>query len=96
MRGRFDGIRWCGIFVISVIAGAALVASADDDNPTDPAAMNRLGDQYYDGRGVTKDYNQAMIWYLQAAAGGNAAGMANVGYLYGNGLGVKRDYARER
>jgi hypothetical protein len=34
--------------------------------------MFNLGDCYNNGRGVTKDFNQAREWYTKAAAQGHA------------------------
>ena len=34
--------------------------------------MNSLGNLYFNGNGVTKDYAEARKWYEKAAAAGNA------------------------
>ena len=58
--------------------------------------MNHLGDMYNLGFGVTKDPQQAMLWYRKAVASGNADAMRNVGSLYELGQGVGRDYGLTR
>ena len=54
-------------------------------------AMKEKGDDYYVGRGVAKDYGQAVTWYRKAADAGNEAAMNNLGSVYQNGLGVAKD-----
>lgn len=44
----------------------------------DPAAQSRLGDMYMRGSGVARDRAQALRWYEQAAAQGNAQAMLNL------------------
>ncbi|MCR5259748.1 MAG: sel1 repeat family protein, partial [Desulfovibrio sp.] len=39
---------------------------------------------------------QALAWYEKAAEQGNAVAQANLGQLYSNGHGVRRDYAQAR
>jgi hypothetical protein len=51
-----------------------------------------LGFMYEKGNGVTKDYNEAVKWYLKAADQGNAYGQCNLGVMYENGKGVTKDY----
>lgn len=40
---------------------------------------------------AAEDYAQALVWYRKAADAGSAAGMANIGRLYEDGTGVKKD-----
>ena len=40
---------------------------------------------------MTKDYAEAQKWYRKAADDGYAGAMANLGILYYNAQGVKRD-----
>ena len=51
---------------------------------------------YAGGFGVTRDYAEAMRWYLMAANQGNALAQDNIGDLYANGLGVPRDLGQAR
>ena len=54
-------------------------------------AQTNLGDLYYDGRGVPKDYDQAALWFRKAAEQGNADAQLSLGYLYLDGEGVPQD-----
>lgn len=60
----------------------------------DAGAQNSIGNMYYLGLGVEKDYRQAAEWYLRAALNGNIAARVNSGHLYNQGLGVKKDFLR--
>lgn len=60
----------------------------------DPVAQNALGNLYYLGLGVSKDYNQANRWYVQSARAGNASAQLNLGHMYGQGFGVEVDPVR--
>lgn len=53
--------------------------------------MNNLANLYFDGYGVTRDYQQARQWYEKAAAAGNGTAMYNLGLMYEKGNGVERD-----
>jgi len=55
-------------------------------------AMYELGWDYQNGKGVPKDYQQAVAWYRKAAEAGNALGMTNLGHMYEDGYGVDQDY----
>ena len=52
------------------------------------AAMNILGDFYFNGDHVGKDYGKAINWYKKAAEKGNSAAMCNLGVCYQYGLGA--------
>ena len=54
-------------------------------------AQNNLGEMYANGRGVPKDYGEAIKWYRLAAAQGNAVAQSNLGLIYSYGRGVRRD-----
>jgi len=47
---------------------------------------------YYHGRGVGKDYEEAMKWYRKAAEQGYVLAQASLGALYYKGHGVPKDY----
>ena len=49
---------------------------------------------YESGRGVHRDYKQALTWYREAADQNLSDAEREVGYFYQSGLGVKRDYAQ--
>ena len=57
----------------------------------DAEAQFDLGFCYDDGRGVEKDYGEAVKWYRKAAEQGHAPAQFNLGYCYANGQGVRKD-----
>lgn len=58
----------------------------------DADARFMLGYMYQVGRGVIKDYKQAVKWYTLAAEQGNSDAQLNLGFMYGKGEGVIQDY----
>ncbi|KAG0281039.1 hypothetical protein BGZ95_007239 [Linnemannia exigua] len=66
------------------------IISASHGDKNDQVA---LGDMYQDGRGVQRDYQAAMDWYLKAAEQGDAIGQRKVGVLYDKALGVAQSYS---
>jgi TPR repeat protein len=63
---------------------------AAEQNDVD--AKNMLGFMYYEGNGVTQDYEQAKKWYTSAAEQGNVYAKYMLGIMYYNGEGVTLDY----
>jgi TPR repeat protein len=59
----------------------------------DAEAQFNLGFCYDDGRGVTKNYGEAVKWYRKAAEQDYAPAQFNLGYCYANGQGVRKDKA---
>ena len=59
----------------------------------DARAQNSLGSIYERGRGVAKDYAEAVKWYRKAAEKDHAIAQHNLGIMYANGRGVAQDYA---
>jgi hypothetical protein len=49
---------------------------------------------YREGKGVTRDYGQAVAWYRKAAEQGNAKAQFFLGGMYYVGEGVTRDYGQ--
>ena len=58
----------------------------------DAEAQFNLGFCYDDGRGVVKDYVEAVKWYRKGAGQNFAPAQFNLGYCYANGQGVVKDY----
>jgi TPR repeat protein len=58
----------------------------------DAKAQINLGDMFYDGKGVPKDYKKALHWWAKAAEQGNAEAQYNLGWMYQNGKGVPQNY----
>jgi hypothetical protein len=48
---------------------------------------------YHFGRGVARDYKDAVHWYQLAAAQGHASAQSNLGLMYYEGKGILQDYA---
>lgn len=57
----------------------------------DAEAQFNLGFCYDDGRGVAKDYVEAVTWYRKAAESGHTEAQLNLGCCYANGQGVVKD-----
>ncbi|MBQ7682607.1 MAG: toll/interleukin-1 receptor domain-containing protein, partial [Oscillibacter sp.] len=62
----------------------------------DAETLYQMGDKYYFGNGVEKDYAKAREYYEQAAAKGHAEALFSLGVLYRKGQGVAQDYAKAR
>ena len=56
-------------------------------------AQCALGNCYYYGRGVEKDYAEAVKWYRKAAEQGLAEAQYELGLCYRDGEGVEKNYA---
>ena len=54
-------------------------------------AQQKLGEMYYEGRGVARDYSQALAWFRTAADQGDANAPFYLGVMYHDGLGVAKD-----
>ena len=53
-----------------------------------------LGNCYYYGYGVEKDYTKAVEWYRKAAEQGFAEAQYKLGFMYSRGYGVEHDFAK--
>jgi hypothetical protein len=60
----------------------------------DANAEVKLGNMYHDGRGLSQDSAQAMVWYRRAADQGNAAAQYEIGDMYDLGQGSSQDYTQ--
>ena len=91
------------LFTIAFGLSLLLVDNARAQSPQpDPALLDRarggdaaaqvaLAIQYRDGKGVPRDYAEAMRWAHLAADRGDPAAMDFVGFMYFRGVGVKRN-----
>ncbi|WP_295454875.1 serine/threonine-protein kinase [uncultured Thiodictyon sp.] len=68
-----------------------LAGCADRDCENRANAQNFLGTSYEEGRGVTRDDQEAVGWYRMAAEQGNVYGEYNLGRMYDSGRGLKKD-----
>lgn len=55
-------------------------------------AQHWIGLMYFNGDGVTQDYNEAYKWFLKACDGGNDASKTFLAYMYFEGLGTEKDF----
>jgi TPR repeat protein/transglutaminase-like putative cysteine protease len=60
----------------------------------DARAQSYLGNMYESGRGVERDYGEALRWFLLAAEQGDAYSESELADLYDKGHGVARDEKR--
>ena len=96
---------------LALAAGLAEAATETADRPTpvedvaqytreaergDAEAQNALGRAYETGRGVDKDYGEALVWYRRAADQGHAEAQYQLCEAYAGGLGVERDDAKAK
>jgi TPR repeat protein len=56
------------------------------------SAQYNLGKIYLSGRGVPRDYKEAVKWLRKAADHGEADAQSDLGYMYAKGRGVRQDY----
>ena len=47
---------------------------------------------YQHGRGVSKDINEAIKWFIKAAEQNDPDAEMKMGYLSAKGIGIKQDY----
>jgi hypothetical protein len=59
----------------------------------DAKAQCDIGDCYYKGNGVPKDYTNAFMWFRKSAEQGNADAQRWLGFCCYNGIGVQKDRA---
>ncbi|CAM8971569.1 unnamed protein product [Rhodiola kirilowii] len=58
-------------------------------------AMYRIGVFHYFGlRGLRRDYNKALSWFLKAVEKGESRAMELLGEFYARGVGVERNYTK--
>ena len=70
---------------------AALLLSRPLADQGDAGSQWMLGQMYENGRGVPRDYVQAVNWYYKAAGQGYAAAQYGLGDMYDSGQGVAQD-----
>ena len=88
---------WVVVFVHVGFAQASSGFSSKEDvvskaKQGDADAQFNLGSMYYQGKGVPKDYKQAIYWYTKAAEQGDDEAQFNLGLMYYEGQGVPKDY----
>lgn len=56
-----------------------------------PSAQNTLGELLFEGRGIERDSEAAVEWFMRSAEKGDNNAEYNLGLAYENGLGVAED-----
>ncbi len=69
----------------------ALIGKAEDGHAD---AQNIVGWMHSNGKGVPRNFEVAVEWYIRAAEQGLAKAQFNLGVMYANGNGVPQDYVR--
>ncbi|KAK8842215.1 hypothetical protein M9Y10_026446 [Tritrichomonas musculus] len=59
-------------------------------------ALVNLGNLYYDGLGVERNYSKAKEYYELSAKQNNSSALFNLGSLYANGHGVEQNYSKAK
>ena len=59
-------------------------------------AMIQIGNLYFNGFGVKRDFKEAKKWYQKAADMNNSSALIGLGFLYLMGLGVEQDYQKAK
>jgi TPR repeat protein len=90
-RVLLGAILWIGI--CSVTMGVDVAEMTRKAEQGYAIAQYNLGVMYANGRGVPKDYVEAVKWWSKAAEQGHAAAQYNLGSMYDNGEGVPEDDA---
>lgn len=75
----------------SAAAAVPYYEKASQSSQTDGESEWRLGNAYYDGKGVAQSYDKAFEWYKKSAEKGNPNGQFYLGLCYELGLGTKKD-----
>ena len=100
MRTRF--FRPWAVLALVLCVSAAAIAKSKGIDPAlvakakagDAEAQDQLGEMYYFGEGVPRDYAQAANWYRKAAEQGDADSQYRLGGLFHFGWGVPQDNAQ--
>lgn len=76
--------------------GAGVSAAWDSVMPPAESGLGTIealiGDAYYYGHGVSRDYTEAARWYRRSAEHGNAMAQSTLGDIYYYGRGVPQDF----
>lgn len=72
----------------------SVMAVIEAAKASDPAALNILGNWYYNGENVERDYTTAARMFAKAASLGNVEAIGSLGTCYQYGHGVDQDSVR--
>jgi localization factor PodJL len=62
----------------------------------DPSAEFEVAARFAEGRGISQDFKQAIVWYQRSAQRGFAPAQYRLGTLFERGIGTKADPARAK
>ena len=81
------------LFVLPVQAKRTSVFSSSQDKQVEMKidSLNQLGDLYYKGKGIQKDYQKAFDYFSQSNALGSSYAKYKLGLMYYFGDGVEAD-----
>ena len=83
----------CSVLVLTSFLSTQIYAEFDDilksANNGEVESQYILGNMYYSGDGVRRNYFEAIKWYRKAAEQGHAKAQNNLGVMYANGKGVR-------
>jgi TPR repeat protein len=99
-------VRWLAVSLLAFATCTAdLPGAVAREGPTvtellskaktgDAIAEYNLGNMYSAGKGVSRDYAEAVKWSRKAAEQGVAMAEFNLGLMYDDGRGVPQDYVQ--
>lgn len=81
------------LILTSIISTTSFAQPADllKHAETDPRAQYQIGEMFYEGDGVDKDYEKSIYWLKKAAASNNADALALLGKVYEKGYTLPKD-----
>lgn len=81
------------LILTSIVSTTSFAQPADllKRAETDPRAQYKIGEMFYDGDGVDRDYEKSISWLLKAAESNNGDAFALLGKAHENGNGVQKD-----
>jgi TPR repeat protein len=74
--------------------GTELLLAAAQHGVENPDSNLLLGQAFFLGSVLPRNYDKALQWYTKAADGGNAEAQNELGFIYYSGKGVTRDLAK--
>lgn len=96
MKRNFFVILTLFVCVFTVLGITAVYADSFSETLSkaeagDPEAQNEIGLIYFYGKGVRKNYPEAVKWFDRAVKQDNYQAYYNLGVCYENGYGVEKD-----
>ncbi len=93
-KGDVDAALKLGDYIVALFGNTAesiqWYRMAADEGSAE--GQFKLGDIYYNGKGVPKDHTEAMKWFRKAADAGNVRAQITLGFMYHEGREMPRDY----